>query len=219
MSREHHNPISRRSDFFPYISSGQYANMPFEQLDQLVPWGIDKYNLRDFKKYLNEIANDMGGCWDVFKGIKHLDICCGSFDGEGFYPWLPAIMSHLGAEVTGLDLGSQPDDLKNLYTHITFDIITLGENGLHDIAGIKNQQFNLITFLNTITSFVPSDVLTRMARDVGISLSSIQEKILKDIDKLLYPNGILYFDSKTKWQEKFIKKGNSLVKISQENPR
>lgn len=167
------------------------------------------------QKYLNEIAGYMGSSsWEVFKGIKHLDICCGSYDGEGFYPWLPAIMSHLGAEVTGLDLGSQPDDLTNLYTHISFNLITLSEDGLHDVTGLNNQQFTLITFLNTITSFVPSDVLTRMARNAGTTLPEIQVKVLKDIDKLLYPNGILYFDSITEWQEIHIKRGSALVKIS-----
>src|SRR3989344_8057722 len=118
-------PIQRCIDFLPYVASGQYRNMPMNRLEQIVPWNLDKYNLRDFQKYLTEIAHAFGGDWEVFKGLKCLDICCGSNDGEGFYPWLPPILSTLGAEVTGLDLGTQPEELKDLYTHISLDITKL----------------------------------------------------------------------------------------------
>lgn len=193
-------PIQKCTDFLPYVANGQYRNMSMEQLEQIVPWSLDKFNLRDFQIYLTAIAHAFGGDWEVFRGLKCLDICCGSNDGEGFYPWLPPILSTLGAEVTGLDLGTQPEELNHLYTHISYDITKLDNQGLHSIQGIGDKKFDLITFLNTINSFVPSDVLSSMAWNSDQSLKEIQRKVLKNIPQLLNSGGVLCYDSLAKWQ-------------------
>lgn len=113
----------------------------------------------------------------------------------------------------GVDIGSQPESLQDVYHHIQYDLTNLSSKGLSDIPSLQNEKFDLITFLNTINPYVPSDVMTRMARDKGKLLSEVQDSIFSNIGSLLKPNGIVYADTREGWQVAFRNTSNGLSKI------
>lgn len=209
------SPISSRIDFLKIVNRGLFPQLTPEDIVDLIPWNLDKYAVRDFRKYFDTLVKLFNKGWQSFSdNFRALDIACGGNNAEGWYPWLPGILSQLGAEVIGIDIGTQPPELSGLYTHISFDLTDLSENGLLDIPDIEGQQFDLITFLNTINPFISSDEMERIALSKNKSLTQIQGSIFSNIGTLLKPNGILYADLRQGWQLAFRKTPKGLLPLS-----
>ena len=207
-------PISSRDDFLQIVRNGKFKDLSPKDIEAIIPWGIDKYTVKDLRTYFDDFVKMFGKGWRIFnRNFSSLDVACGASDSEGFWPWLPAILSNVGATCVGVDIGSQPESLRGIYTHIPFDLTHLGSNGLADIPSLGGEKFDLITFLNTITNFVPSDVMTRIARDRGRLLSEVQDSVFSNIETLLKPNGIVYADTLQGWQLAFRNTKNGLKRI------
>lgn len=207
-------PINSRLDFLKIVRDGKFESLTSKDIEQIIPWGLDKYTVRDLRLYFNDFVKMFGNGWKIFNsGFTSLDVACGASDSEGFWPWLPAIMSNLGASSVGVDIGSQPESLQGAYHHIKYDLTDLSSNGLSDIPYLQGERFNLITFLNTINPNVPSDVMSRIASDKGKLLSEVERSIFSNIGNLLKPNGIVYADMKAGWQLAFKNSPKGLKRI------
>jgi hypothetical protein len=209
------SPIQSPIEFLNMVGEGKFSQLtPDDMVNGLIPWKMDKYTLRDFRGYFDEILELMGEGWDTFQhNFSSLDIACGAKDSEGFYPWWPAILAKLGADSYGIDLGNQPDQLAGMYHHTVFDLTQIPESGLKGIRGIAGKQFNLITFLNTINPYVPSDVMRRTASQNGTTLSRVQDSILHNIGDIMKENAILYMDTQQGWQQAYRKMDGELVQV------
>ena len=207
-------PIKNRGDFLTIVKNGKFKDLSPKDIESIIPWGIDKYTVRDLRTYFDDFVKMFDKGWGVFNNnFSSLDVACGANNSETFWPWLPAILSNLGAKCVGVDIGSQPESLQGIYHHIQYDLTDLSNNGLSDVPGLVNERFDLITFLNTITPNVPSDVMTRIARDKGKLLSEVQDLIFSNIGSILKPNGIVYADTRSGWQLAFRNSPNGLKRI------
>lgn len=209
-------PIVTRQDFMQVLAAGNFRYLSPDDIEQIVPWDLDKYTLSDFRRYFDRFVQLFGGNWNIFAHhFASLDIACGGIDSEGFYPWMPVILAYLGASATGIDVGHQPAELAGIYQHYEYDLANLSDNGLFDIPGIAtNGGFNLITFLSTITpSFGSSDVMRSTSKIRGMNMEHIETNILNHVEDLLLPGGILFMDSRQGWQQAFKKEGDELIAV------
>ncbi len=209
------SPISQRTDFLRILDTVSFSQLTGEDIEEIIPWNLDKYTVRDFRTYLGKIVSTFGQGWGVFSNnFTALDICCGGcgYKSEGFYPWWPAILSQLGADVTGIDIGDQPKELTGMYTHIQYDVTDLSV-GLTEIPEIAENKFHLITCLNTINPYISSDVMVETAWNKRKNTFDMQHILFRDIDKLLVNGGLAFVDSHEAWQQMFRKTREGLIQL------
>jgi hypothetical protein len=77
-------PIRSNIDFLKIVNNGLFPNLTPEDIEELIPRGLDKYAVRDFRTYFDTFVTLFDGGWNSFSNnFRALDIVCGGYDGEG----------------------------------------------------------------------------------------------------------------------------------------
>lgn len=181
-------------DFLAKVHGDNLLQMTRRDIENAVPYKNDVSPISDAIKYIQKISRELEVELSDFSDLRFLDIACGGVGSDGHYPWLAAILSQL-ANVQGLDLATQPKELKGYYQHIECNLAHLGENGLLEVPGIT-PGYDVITFFNTINSRAPhSPTMKAEMRNAGKTVNEMEFMIKQSAKRLLQPHGILYMDS------------------------
>lgn len=151
-------------------------------------------NSEDFSDFwpniwVDSLAERFGSLENI-RGKRALDLACGSLDslddGPGFEPWLPRILTELGASVVGIDIGSLEGEP---YEHYNIDLSAKGA-----LNFLPDHYFDII-HVKSFNRGAPSPILVKQLiwRDhktpITEQLQKIEDEIQVQQRRLLKEDG------------------------------